>query len=321
MNKHFFNEAMKELSRRRDSNRSIAEQRREEIYEKLPEYKALSDKLAETGQRLVRLIIKGGDIAAELSVLEAENRATRERMNALLTGAGYPQDYLEPIYSCPLCKDKGSAGGEWCSCVKKLMLEAAARELNENSPLELSSFSTFKTDYYSEQINPELRVSERVIMQRNFEYCKKYAEEFSPKSGGIFMSGATGLGKTHLSLAVANRVLQRGFSVIYGSVPELLRIIEREYFGKADGDTISSLIDCDLLILDDLGAEMSKELYSSLLYEIINARVSRGQPMIVSTNYSAAELWEHYPDKICSRLLCMHAMPFVGSDIRQLIKN
>lgn len=320
-NEQFFNAAMDRLNQRRAENRIIGELRRDEVYEKIPEYRELSQHLAETGQKLVALIMKGGDTAQGVAQLEKDNLDTQKCMTELLKTAGYPEDYLKPVYTCPKCRDKGTVSGKWCSCFHRLMLEEAARELNENSPLELSSFESFRLDYYPDKIDPALHVSERVIMQRNFDFCKSYAEGFTAKSEGILMSGATGLGKTHLSLAIASRVLEKGYSVIYGSAPELLRIIEREYFGKSDKDTMSALIGCDLLILDDLGAEMEKQLYDSLLYEIINSRVSRGLPMIVSTNYSTAELTKHYPDKICSRLLSFRLMAFVGSDIRRIIKK
>ena len=320
-NEQFFNAAMDRLNQRRADNRIIGELRRDEVNEKIPEYRELSQHLAETGQKLVSLIMKGGDTAQGVAQLEKDNLDTQKCMTELLKTAGYPEDYLKPVYTCPKCRDKGTVNGKWCSCFHRLMLEEAAKELNESSPLELSSFESFRLDYYPDKIDPALHVSERVIMQRNFDFCKEYAENFTAKSEGILMSGATGLGKTHLSLAIASRVLEKGYSVIYGSAPELLRIIEREYFGKSDKDTMSALIGCDLLILDDLGAEMEKQLYDSLLYEIINSRVSRGLPMIVSTNYSTSELTKHYSDKICSRLLSFRLMAFVGSDIRRIIKK
>lgn len=320
-NEQYFNAAMDRLSRRRSDNRMISDLRREEVYEKIPEYRELSDRLAETGQKLVSLIMRGGEVADGVSELEKDNLNTQKCMQQLLVSAGYPEDYLKPVYTCPICRDRGTADGRWCACFQRLMLEEAAKELNANSPLELSSFDSFRLDYYPDVLNPALRVSEREIMRRNFDYCRAYAENFTGKSDGILMSGATGLGKTHLSLAIAARVLEKGYSVIYGSSPELLRIMEREYFGKSDKDTMAALTGCDLLILDDLGAEMEKPLYESLLYEIINARVSRGLPMIVSTNYSTTDLQKHYPDKICSRLLSFHLMPFFGTDIRRILKK
>lgn len=320
-NEQYFNAAMDRLNKRRSDNKIISDLRRQEVYAAIPEYRELAERIAGTGQKLIALIMKGGDTAEGVSQLEQDNLNTQKCMAQLLKTAGYPEDYLKPIHTCPVCQDKGTVNGKWCSCFHKLMLEEAARELNDNSPLELSSFDSFRLDYYPDMINPSLHVSERVIMERNFQYCREYSDNFTLKSEGILMSGATGLGKTHLSLAIAARLLEKGYSVIYGSSPELLRILEREYFGKSDKDTMSALVGCDLFILDDLGAEMEKPLYDSLLYEIINSRVSRGLPMIVSTNYSTTELQKHYPDKICSRLLSFHLMPFFGNDIRRIIKK
>ena len=321
MNDQFFSEAMDKLNERRAENQRLHEQRREEIYSKLPEYRELSLRLAETGRKLISIVMQGGDTAEAVRELEKENLATSGAMKRLLTAAGYPEDYLQPIFTCPKCRDKGTVDGKWCGCFRRLMLEAAARELNQNSPLELSSFDTFRLEYYPELIDPQLHVSQRQVMQRNLEYCRKYAGEFSADSGSILMYGASGLGKTHLSLAIASVVLDRGFSVIYGSMPELLRIIEREFFGRSDKDTLSALSGCDLLILDDLGAEMSKELYTSTIYEIINNRICRGLPMIVSTNYHPRELSNYYPEKICSRLNSMHFLGFCGIDIRRILKK
>lgn len=320
-NEHYFNAAMDRLNKRRSDNRTITDLRRQEVYEKLPEYRELTERLAQTGHKLVMLIMQGGEVSQGVSELEQDNRDTRRCMAELLKNAGFPADYLEPIYTCPVCKDKGTINGKWCGCFNRLMLEAAAKELNENSPLELSSFESFRLDYYPDLINPDLHVSERVIMERNLSYCRSYADSFTTSSEGILMSGATGLGKTHLSLAIAAKVIEKGYNVIYGSAPELLRIMEREYFGKSDNDTMSALTGCDLLILDDLGAEMDKPLYDSLLYEMINSRISRGLPMIVSTNYSPQELGKHYQDKICSRLLSFYIMTFYGNDIRRKLKT
>lgn len=320
-NEKHFDAAMRRLERRRAENTAAAEQRQQEIYRKIPEYHDLEIRLARTMPRVVELIMKGGDAKQELAVIEKDHRDTSRLMAELLTKAGYPENYLDPIYTCPLCRDKGNVNNQWCGCFTKLIMEEAARELNESSPLELSSFDSFSLDYYTDKLVPGFRVSEREIMSKNLEYCKSYAENFTVNSEGILMCGATGLGKTHLSLAVASRVLEKGHSVIYGSAPELLHTLEREFYGKSDNDTMETLKGCDLLILDDMGAETSKQLYDSLLYELINARVSRSRPMIVSTNYSAAELREHYDDKITSRLISFHILSFVGSDIRRKLKN
>lgn len=321
MNDQFFSEAMDKLSERRAENQRLHEQRREEIYSRLPEYRELSLRLADTGRKLISIVMQGGDTSAAVAELEKENLATSGAMKHILTEAGYPEDYLQPIYTCPKCKDKGTIDGRWCGCFRRLMLEAAARELNQNSPLELSSFDTFRLEFYPEQIDPNIHVSQRRVMQHNLEYCRQYADQFTTRSENILMYGAPGLGKTHLSLAIASVVLERGYSVIYASLPQLLRIIEAETFGRSDKDSLSSVCECDLLIIDDLGAEMSKEFNASMIYEIINSRICRGLPMIVSTNYNPNDLEFHYSDKICSRLNSMHFLGFCGNDIRRILKK
>lgn len=321
INEQYFNAAMERLEERRRANRVESDMRRSEVETMIPEYRRLSLKLGETGSSLVRSIMRGGDNSKELAEIERENIETQKRLAELLYENGYPQDYLKPIYTCPICQDKGIVNDKWCGCFRKLLMEETARELNQSSPLSLSSFESFRTDLYPDVINPTLRVSERAIMQRNFEFCRAYAENFTEQSDGILMSGATGLGKTHLSLAIASEVIRRGYTVIYGSAPELMHTLEREYYGKSDKDTMSALTGCDLLILDDLGAEMDKPLYMSLIYEMINARVCRRLPMIVSTNYNTADLQKHYPDKICSRLLSFRLMAFFGNDIRRILKK
>lgn len=321
MNDQFFSEAMDRLNERRNDNQRLLEQRREEIYTKLPEYRELSLCLAETGRKLISIVMQGGDTAEKVKELERQNLATSGAMKQLLTAAGYPEDYLQPIYTCPKCKDRGTVNGKWCGCFRRLMLEAAARELNQNSPLELSTFETFRLEFYPELIDPQFHVSQRQVMQRNLEYCEKYAKEFTTKSDSILMYGSPGLGKTHLSLAIASVVLERGYSVIYASLPQLLRIIEAETFGRSDKDSFSSVSECDLLIIDDLGAEMSKEFNASMIYEIVNSRICRGLPMIVSTNYNPEKLEAYYSDKLCSRLKSMHFLGFCGNDIRRILKK
>ncbi|HCF83485.1 MAG TPA: hypothetical protein DER68_06105 [Ruminococcaceae bacterium] len=141
---------------------------------------------------------------------------------------------------------------------------------------------------------------------------KKQHEKYNP----LFIYGDSGLGKTHLSLAIAARIIERDFCAVYISAPELIRNVDNEQFGRASGDTLSVIADCDLLILDDLGAENNNERSASLLYEVINGRISRSLPIIVSTNYSINELHTRYNDRILSRLLSMNVRFFEGNDNR-----
>ncbi len=322
INEKYFDIAMEKLRQRRDANRAILQSRHREICEKQPRYALLEQSLAETSAQLIRLMLTDRDNSqTTLKQLEESNLAMQNEMHSILTGAGYPADYLEEIFTCPVCRDKGTADGKWCECVNKLMLNAAAEELNSVSPMKLSTFESFDLGYFSAEIDPALGVSHRDIMKKNYEFCKRYAEEFTTDSEGIFMSGGTGLGKTHLSLAIADTVIRKGYSVIYGSVPELLRDIEKQHYGKSEEDTLGALTRCDLLILDDLGAEAEKATYPSLLYQLINARISRGLPMIINSNCGANELKSRYQDRIWSRIFSYEVLMFVGQDVRRRLRK
>ncbi len=317
LNEKYYAAAHQKLSERREENRRVEERRREEVLKKLPEYARLEAALAENAAKIVPIIIeRREDTSKEVAKLRDKSMQINGEIKLLLASGGFPVDYLEPVYSCPVCLDKGSKDGRWCGCFMREVYAAASRELNEQSPMKLSRFEDFMLSLYPDEVLPKFRQSARKIMTDNYSFCREYADRFDGTGKGILMMGATGLGKTHLSLAIANRVIERGYSAIYGSVPELLRMLNNEQFGRSDKDTMSLLTGCELLILDDLGAENNSDYSVSLLYEIINARVNRSIPMIVSTNFDVAGLKANYNDRICSRLLDMKGMFFVGSDNR-----
>ncbi len=322
INEKYFDYAVEKLRQRREKNLETTERRKKELRAKLPEYARLEEQLGETYPKLIKLIITADkDREEKLNQLERENLSFQKRITQLLQEGGYPTDFLVPIYNCPFCQDKGNVDGRWCECFNRLMLEAAAEEMNISSPLKLSSFDSFRLDYYSEAKDEKLGISPLDVMKKNLAFCKNYAEDFSTESNGIFMNGGTGLGKTHLSLAIANRVIQKGYTAIYGSVPELLREMEKQHFGRDNGDTMSSLAQCDLLILDDLGAEVDKQLYTSLLYELINTRISRSLPTIINSNCTPNEIKQRYQDRIWSRIFSYDVLMFIGADVRRKLKK
>ncbi len=321
-NELYFDKAQARLEERRNRNRMTEQARYAEINARIPEYAKLDELLATTSSKLIMLMLQNKEDPAEkLSKLETGNLHIQKKMEELLVNAGYPADYLDPVHTCPKCSDRGTHNGKWCECFQRIMLDIAAQELNSVSPLELSTFDSFSLEYYSAENDEKLGTSPRTIMQKNLDFCRRYAQGFSRHSNGILMTGGTGLGKTHLSLAIADSVMKNGFNVIYGSTPEILRVIEREYYSRDrnEQDTMDALTQCDLLILDDLGAEMEKQFYTSLLYELVNARMCRGLPMIVSSNLTPGELKLRYQDRICSRLFGFELLMFVGSDIRRRI--
>lgn len=315
----YYEIAQERLEMRRIRNKEQRENRRVEIYTKIPRYGELECQLSATMTRIIGTISERKENSEELiQQAISENAAIQKEMTQLLVRNGYPADYLDPIYTCPKCKDSGTYGAQWCDCFKKILCRVAAEHLNADSPLQLSEFRTFRLDYYSDKKfpNPDLQKSERQIMQDNLNECISYAENFNGKGKGILMMGGTGLGKTHLSLAIANRVIERGFCVAYNSAPEIIRRLDKEQFGKAEGDTMALATECDLLILDDLGAENSTDHAVSILYELINARQNRGLPVLVNTNLTMDSMGKRYQDRLWSRLFSLRVLIFVGDDNR-----
>lgn len=206
-----------------------------------------------------------------------------------------------------------------CDCLKKMIISCECEELNEISPLKLSTFDTFKLSYYSDQPDAQGRIPlDR--MSKIFNYCRKYADHFSSGSKSLLMCGATGLGKTHLSLAIANEVIKNGFSVVYVSAPDILSQLSKEQFSHQinnDIDTFKMLLDCDLLILDDLGTEFVSPYSVAAVYNVFNSRLLKSKPTIINTNYNLSELETTYSQRFMSRIMgSCDRLDFIGSDIR-----
>ncbi len=317
----YLDDALKALANRRKSNLKLEGLRRAEISAKLPKYEELEKSLAETMSDAVNAVLNKTP-EAEIEGIFRKNHTIRTQMDELLESSGYPADYLDSIYTCKLCKDTGNTGSEWCECLCRVTNEMAAAELNANAPLERCSFNNFDLTRYPDNSDGELGeyTNPCEMMRMNFEYCRRFAESFSEAESGVFsgilMIGETGLGKTHLSLSIARALIEKGFCVAYGSVPELVRRIQDEQFGRADGDTLSLVKYSDLLILDDLGSENSTDWCVSILYEIINTRQNRGLPLIINTNLDFDELTARYQDRLSSRMFSMKILFFSGKDNR-----
>lgn len=322
-NKYYTN-AENELNEIRVKNTRIQSSREKEIFEKYPDIAAINRQLLSTAGRLFTLIAdKNGDISEKLKSLESENLNLQRDLKAALKKNGYPEDYLDPVYNCTICKDKGIVNGKRCSCYMNMVKKAASDELNLTSPLHLSHFDEFDITLYDDNEQTKLGATARKIMTKNLSFCKEYAENFHLPYKSVLIRGKTGLGKTHLSLSIASSVLEKGYSVIYCSAPDIFRRIEREHFGivQSDTDTLDMLIKTDLLVLDDLGAEFESKFYSSVLYNIINDRLNYSLPIIINTNLELSEIETRYGERISSRIATMDKPIFVGSDIRAIKKR
>ncbi|PWJ15371.1 ATP-binding protein [Ruminococcus flavefaciens] len=312
MDSEIFDKAQAILTLRRKKAETENEERIREINEKIPQIREINEVIFNTGKELISIISngKGKDISDKVEQLKQYNLGAQAMSRKILAEYGYPEDYLDMHYTCPKCCDRGYNGSKFCDCFKTICGKLAADELNKNSQLSLSSFDSFSLTYYSGE--------NYSAMKKILEYTMQYAATFTPDSKSILMFGQTGLGKTHLSLAIANKVLEKGYGVIYDSAINILRSIEKEHFSHDhSSEMIDLVMDTDLLILDDLGTEYETPFYNATIYNIINTRLNRRKPSIISTNLDFSGISRRYDKRVMSRIISEYScLEFKGEDVR-----
>lgn len=314
--KDTYDKADREIKRRLNEALSAREERHSEAVEKIPELLVIEDTMAQAGLATIKAVGMGNGGEDYIKKLAEINLDAQKKRRELLIANGFTEDWLDVRYTCPKCKDKGSVGGYACECYKLLLRSIEYEKLCSKLPVNKCRFDNFKLDYYPDGAG----ISPRRRMESVLDYCKAYAEDFSLRSPSLLLYGKTGLGKTHLSLAIAGKAVEAGYGVIYMTAQNLFNRLEREKFGRGDGEnTEQAILDCDLLIIDDLGSEFSTQLTVSTLYNIVNCRGLEEKPTIISTNLIPDELKNTYSDRIASRILSTYTiLQFDGADIRQL---
>lgn len=314
------------LSARRLSAEKAADSRRKAIFAEIPEAQRYEKELSDLGIGAVRALIKGGDVNSELMKMKEKSLSLQKEYEELLREHGYSLSDMEPEFYCKQCGDTGYYEKDnktvMCECFKKAMSEAACDELNKSTPLRLSTFEDFDLKYYSMDIDDRYPRSPYDQMSNILKQCKEYADTFSLKSNNLFMCGKTGLGKTHLSLAIANEVIKKGYGVIYAPAPKIVSTLEKEQFDRDKYVSDESMfVDCDLLIVDDLGTEFSTQFSKKAIYNLFNARLLSGKPIIINTNCELTELEELYSERFVSRIIGEATrLDFFGTDVRILKK-
>ena len=317
--REIYEEAAAELERRRIKANTEAAALRERMLAAEPRIREIEQAMAGASLLVARAVLNGGDVEAAVERIKQENLDLQAEMAALLHRHGETADNFEPRYTCPKCQDTGYAQGRMCGCLESLLREAACRRLSRTIPMKLTRFEEMDLDFYPAAPASKTGVSPRARMGDVLAYCRCYAADFSPESPSLLFQGPTGTGKTHLSLAIARTVAEKGFTVVYGPAQQLLHQLEKEHFGRAGGDSEDALEQSDLLILDDLGTEFSTPFYTSCVYNIVNSRMLAGLPTIISTNLNQKQLLERYGEAITSRITgTFQPLLFWGKDIRQL---
>ena len=315
-----YQQAKEALDRRRAQAERLQQQRHDEIAAQCPELLDAEREMAACGAELIRVACRGEQVDQKIAALSQRNLDAQQQRAKLLQTLGYAPDYLDNVYTCPICKDTGTHGSYYCTCYLDLIRQTAKESIKGAALLKKCTFETFSLRYYSDMPDPAIGRSHREIMRRISEYLQTYANTFSTQSKSLLMMGKTGLGKTHLSLAVVNRVIDRGFNVYYDSAQGVLDRLEKDHFDRNNRDDAlqEDLYRSDLLVIDDLGTEMTTAFTVSALYRLVNERMNDGLPTIFSTNLTAQELEAKYSQRLMSRLLGMcDLLQFYGRDVRQ----
>lgn len=294
----------------------LAERRKEELYIAIPEIKEIDGKISSTGLRIFGESVGRGRNGLEerISRLKRETDALYDERRRLMTAAGFDVDYDEPKYECAICSDSGFTNtGARCKCFSRALAVAGFESSGMAKLISKQSFENFSLDYYGDS---------REMMEDNLHRAKRFADEFG--HGGaknLLFIGTTGLGKTHLSSAIAKAVIEGGADVVYESAQNIFSDFEYERFSRAYSDgavpRTKKYFDCDLLIIDDLGTEVSNQFTVSCLYNLMNTRIVEEKSMIISTNVTKEDMLSRYSDRILSRLFGeFEVFVFSGRDIR-----
>ena len=273
------------------------------------EFASINQRLSQLGI-LIATVALSGDTSS-LAKMQADMTELSARRSEILKKAGI----TEIKYDCDACRDTGYINGKICQCIHSAAKTLLIDDLSKSLPIENCSFENFDLNYYPQKDAEGTAV--RKYMTSVFKMCKEYALNFDPKtSESLLFMGNTGLGKTHLTLAIVCELLNKGFNVIYGSAYNLFSEMESEHFDRHTNAAYNAAIECDLLVIDDLGSEFVSPYIQTLLYNIVNTRDLGGKPTIINTNLAMGDIASRYTPRVASRLFKYNCEKFVGEDIR-----
>lgn len=320
-----YNAIMRIYTDRQLQNRHEQEARIREVYERIPQMEKLDDAIRSQAVESARRLLDGDPTARK--TMRVRLADLREQKAVLLAAYGFAPDYLEMHYHCANCQDTGYAGGKKCRCFKKEEIRLLYAQSNIQDMLARQNFSTFSFEVYDDrQVIPQIGMTEADYMRTVYRWCREYVEQFEEKGGNLLFTGDTGVGKTFLTNCIARELLDRYQAVIYLSATDLFDIFSQNQSYRDPEeearDIYPHILDCDLLIIDDLGTELNNAFVSSRLFYCINERLIRRKSTIISTNMSTTMLRDAYSERISSRIVSQYtAIPLYGDDIRTKISG
>lgn len=315
---------MRAYGRQQIENRRQLEERRQEIYRRLPVVKEMEAEIAGRSVACAKRLLEGETGA--LLTLREELRDLREQKALIIKAAGYPDNCLELWYQCPDCRDTGLIDGKKCHCFLKAQMKLLHDQSNLEDVLERENFSVLSFGYYDDtRILPQIGMTNAAYMERVIRECRDFVKDFDRKHDNLLFTGSTGVGKTFLSNCIARELMDTYHSVVYLTAGDLFEIFSKNKFDyehtEDTRDMYRFVLDCGLLIIDDLGTELNNSFTSSQLFYCINERMNMKRSTIISTNLSPARLRDSYTDRVTSRIMSGYRIiPLYGGDIR-LLKN
>lgn len=299
----------------------LKESRIKELYDKCPEIKETDEEIKNNSFSAGLNALKGN--ASALEGLKARNEILIQKKKRLMSEAGFPENYLEDVYSCPLCKDTGRTNGGKCSCYNKTIINEFFLTKERQELLERENFSTLKPELYSrERFDKESGLSEYEIAQDSIINALDFSENFGKVFKNLLITGETGTGKTFLANCINKKLNDMGVSVLYLPAIDFFELCRRYKLAQYDDmkrseTEMNFVISAECLIIDDLGTETSSASTNSQLFNCIEKRFLRKHPTIITTNLTKENIASRYSDRIRSRLLANYSyLKMPGADNR-----
>ena len=304
--KRIYDERM--LNRRHEEEKRLSY-----VYEHVDGFREVNESISSLCLKQAELLLDGQTSA--LIDLKEAIALLKEQKVALLLQAGLPADYLQVPYICKDCQDTGLYNGEKCHCFKQASLSLLYDQSNLKDYLESTDFSMVSDKYYTGQDLVHFRDS----YQKSINFVNNFKNDYQ----NLCFYGTVGTGKSFLSGCIAKSLMKEGHSVIYFSASGLIDFFSRYAFDyksrEESEEAYQDIYNCDLLIIDDLGTELTNSFSVSRLFTCLNERALRKKSIIISTNLSLEELHDRYSDRIFSRLTGNFKFcRMTGPDIRML---
>lgn len=317
----FTHEILKDYEKKRNEAEKSKENRLQEIYDKVPEIQEIDEKLQKIGIEISRALIRGVDDPEDIiKNFRQELDLLRQKRAILLTENNIPLQYLDDSFFCTSCSDTGFLpGGQKCKCFKQQLIVRAYNMSNLSDILEKENFQSFNLNIFSDKPFEGQSSTPKQNMMNILNTCEGFVFNFDVNDEeNLLFYGETGTGKTFLANCIAKSLLDKEKIVIYQTAFKLLEILEEIRFGEnGDKDKYGLIFEADLLIIDDLGTEMTNTFTNTELFNIINSRLLSGKKTIISTNLSPKEIMDRYDDRIFSRLFSKFTvLHFFGKDLR-----